>query len=65
MRIVYHIDEYEKQENGLMKRVWKFKTTSKSEFDTIKYNLSDRIIRTYKKLEGDILTFTEHEVKGA
>ena len=53
MRIVfYHIDEYEKQENGLMKRVWKFKTTSKSEFNTIKYNLSDRIIKTYKKLEG-------------
>lgn len=51
LTLIYHIDEYEKQDDGTMKRVWKYQTASQDEFETIKYNLSDRTIRTYKKLQ--------------
>lgn len=51
LSIIYHIDEYEEQDNGTMKRVWKYQTNSQDEFETVKYNLSDRIIKTYKKLQ--------------
>lgn len=51
MLLIYYIDEYEKQEDGKMKRVWHFSTTDKNSFNTIKYNLSDRIIRTYTKVK--------------
>mgnify|MGYP003305433600 CR=1 FL=1 len=51
LQLFYHIDEYKKQEDGSMKRVWKYETTDKNEFDTIRYNLGDRVIKTYKKMK--------------
>lgn len=51
LAIIYHIDEYEKQPNGKLKRVWKYKTEDSKEYLTMKYNLQDRIIQTYTKVE--------------
>lgn len=51
LAIIHHIDEYEKQSNGKLKRVWKYKTENTRDFMTMKYNLQGRIIQTYTKVE--------------
>lgn len=52
LRLAFHIDIYEKDEiTGKLVRTNKIKTYSKSEYDTMCYNLSDRIINKYTKLE--------------
>lgn len=52
LRLAYHIDVYDKDEKtGKLVRTDKIKTYSKSEYDTMCYNLSGRIINKYTKVE--------------
>lgn len=52
LRLAYHIDIYDKDERtGKLVRIDKIKTYSKSEYDTMCYNLSGRIINKYTKVE--------------
>lgn len=52
LRLAFHIDIYDKDEKtGKPVRTDKIKTYSKSEYDTMCYNLSDRIINKYTKIE--------------
>lgn len=52
LRLAFHIDIYDKDEKtGKLVRTDKIKTYSKSEYDTMCYNLSDRIINKYTKIE--------------
>ena len=51
LAIIHYIDEYEKQPNGKLKRIWRYKTEDENEYLTIKYNLQDRIIQTYTKVK--------------
>ena len=50
-RIVFYIDEYEKQIDGKLKRVNRIRTFNKSDYNTMLYNLSDRLIKNYIKVE--------------
>lgn len=51
LRIVFYIDEYEKQSGGKLKRVNRIRTFNKSDYNTMLYNLSDRLIKNYIKVE--------------
>ena len=52
LRLAFHIDVYDKDEKtGKLVRTDEIKTYSKSEYDTMCYNLSDRIINKYTKIE--------------
>ena len=51
LRIVFYIDEYEKQLDGKLKRVNRIRTFNKSDYNTMLYNLSDRLIKNYIKVE--------------
>lgn len=51
LKIVFYIDEYEKQLDGKLKRVNRIRTFNKSDYNTMLYNLSDRLIKNYIKVE--------------
>lgn len=51
LRIVFYIDEYKKQSDGKLKRVNRIRTFNKSDYNTMLYNLSDRLIKNYIKVE--------------
>lgn len=51
LRIVFYIDEYEKQSDGKLKRVNRIRTFNKSDYNTMLYNLSNRLIKNYIKVE--------------
>lgn len=52
LRLAFHIDVYDKDEKtGKIYLTDRIKTYSKSEYDTMCYNLSDRIINKYTKIE--------------
>ena len=51
LRIVFYIDEYEKQSDDKLKRVNRIRTFNKSDYNTMLYNLSDRLIKNYIKVE--------------
>lgn len=51
LRIVFYIDEYEKQLDGKLKRVNRIRTFNKSDYNTMLYNLSDRLVKNYIKVE--------------
>lgn len=50
LKLQYCIDLYEKDYNGKFKRTEKLKTFNKSEYETMLYNLSDRVKNNYVKL---------------
>ena len=51
LRIVFYIDEYEKQSDSKLKRVNRIRTFNKSDYNIMLYNLSDRLIKNYIKVE--------------
>lgn len=51
LAIIHYIDEYEKQPDSKLKRIWRYQTENYKEFLTIKYNLQDSIIQTYTKVK--------------
>lgn len=52
LRLAFYIDVYDKDEKtGKVYLTNRIKTYSKSEYDTMCYNLSGRIINKYTKIE--------------